>query len=63
MKRTVFALAVAALAFAAVPALQAAPIAPLPAVLTVDHGTVTVQWRHHHWWGYRHCYWRHGWCW
>lgn len=65
MTRTIFAMAVAGLVFAAATATsQAAPMAPLPAgVTTTDHGTVTqVRWwyhRHHCWigrWGHRHCW-------
>jgi len=59
MIRTVVAMAVAALVFAAVSgASQAAPIAPLPAeVSAADHGVVTNVWWHH-----RHC-WRTRWGW
>ena len=62
MLRTVFALAVATLIFAAVSeASQAAPIAPLSGV-TTDSGQVTkVWWRHRHCWrgpyGHLHCGW------
>jgi hypothetical protein len=57
MTRTIFAMAVAGLMFAAVTGTsQAAPIAPLPAgVSTTDHGTVTqVRWGWHRW--HRHCW-------
>ncbi len=69
MIRTVFAIALAAIAFAAVSgASQAAPIAPLPAGVAADagHGNVTKAWyyyHHHHrhcWhgrWGHLHCDW------
>ena len=66
MKRTVLAFAVAALTLAAVSVSQAAPVAPLPAGVTGDHGNLTqVQWRYryrhrHCWWGpygHRHCHW------
>ena len=52
MKRTAFAIAVAALALAAVPGTaQAAPIAPLPAGLTASHDhLIQVQ----HWFWRRH---------
>jgi Spy/CpxP family protein refolding chaperone len=59
MKKTVFALAVAAIALAAVPAAQAAPVAPLPAgVATANGNVVHVQfwWWHHHRWHHRHCW-------
>ena len=68
MKKTVFALAVAAFALAAVPASQAAPVAPLPAGVAAANGNVVhVQfwwWHHRHWlhrrcgrdrWGRPHC--------
>jgi hypothetical protein len=52
MKRTVFAFVVAGLALAAVPASQAAPIAPLGSGVTTGTSNVTqVWWRHH-----RHCW-------
>ncbi len=64
MIRTVFAMAVAALVFAAVSGTsQAAPMAPLPAgVAAADHGAVTHVWYHHRhcWrgrWGHVHCHW------
>lgn len=65
MIRTVFAMAVAGLVFAAVSGTsQAAPIAPLTGVTSIDSGSVThVYWRRG--WG-RHC-WRGRWgrlhCW
>jgi len=54
MIRTVFAIALAAITLVTVSGLsQAAPIAPLPAGVTADHGNLTqVQWHHRHW---RHC--------
>ena len=64
MTRTVFAMAVAVVMFAAVSGTsQAAPIAPLPpGVATADHGNVTHVWWHHRhcWrgrWGHVHCGW------
>jgi len=65
MLRTVFAMAVVAMCFAAVPGTsQASPIAPLPpGVTATDHGNVTHVWWHHHrhcWrgrWGRLHCAW------
>lgn len=56
MTRTLFAMAIAGAIFAAVPAAtQAAPMAPLPAGATGDHGVLTqVQWGPH---------WRRGWGW
>jgi len=63
MIRTVFAMAVAGLLFAAVSGTsQAAPIAPLSGVTSPDNGQVTkVYWRHRHcWrgrWGRVHCGW------
>ncbi len=64
MTRTVFAMAAAALLFAAVAGTaQAAPIAPLTGVGSADTGSVTqVRWWHHH---HHHCWWRHGYrhCW
>jgi hypothetical protein len=71
MRRSVFAMAVAASVFAAVSGTsQAAPIAPLSAGVTAaDSGQVTqVRWyRGRHWgrpWRGR-CWWRHGYrhCW
>jgi hypothetical protein len=52
MKRTVFAFAVAALALAAMPVSQAAPIAPLGSGVTTSGSNVTQVWWHHH----RHCW-------
>ena len=63
MIRTVFAMAVAALVFAAVSGTsQAAPIAPLTGVTAAAAGSVTQVWYHHH---HHHCWWRHGYrhCW
>ena len=71
MLRTMFAMAVAGLLFAAVSGTsQAAPIAPLPASVTSETGGLTqVYWRHygHHYghayghrYGHRHC-WRGRW--
>jgi hypothetical protein len=64
MIRTVFAMAVAAVIFAAVSgSSQAAPIAPLPGVAAADTGAVTQVWYRHHrhcWrgrWGHLHCAW------
>jgi len=65
MTRTVFAIAAAALIFAAVSGIsQAAPIAPLTGVSSADTGAVTqVRW--HHGWHHHHCWWHHGYrhCW
>jgi hypothetical protein len=65
MIRTVFAMAVAALVFAAVSGTsQAAPIAPLAGITSSDTGSVTKVWWHRGW--HRHC-WRGRWgrlhCW
>jgi hypothetical protein len=64
MVKTVFAMAVAALVFAAVSGTsQAAPIAPLPGATSADSGSVTKVWwhRHRHCWrgpyGHLHCGW------
>jgi hypothetical protein len=59
MIRTIFAMAVAGLIFAAVSGTsQAAPIAPLPAGVTSAQGNVTqVYW--HHW--HHHCHWHRCW--
>ncbi len=66
MIRIVFAMAVAALCFAAVPGTsQAAPMAPLSAGATTTQGGLTqVYWRrgwhggwHRRW---RHCWWHRG---
>jgi hypothetical protein len=60
MKRTVFALAVAAVTLAAVTVSQAAPIAPLPAGTAADQGNLThvqYMWHGHSW---AHCGWWHG---
>jgi hypothetical protein len=64
MIRTVFAMAVATLVFAAVSGTsQAAPIAPLPTGVTANTGQVTHVWyrhRRHCWvgrWGRVHCGW------
>jgi len=67
MLRTMFAMTVAGLLFAAVSGTsQAAPIAPLPLSVTNDNdngnGNLTQVWWHHHhcWigrWGHRHCAW------
>jgi ABC-type glycerol-3-phosphate transport system substrate-binding protein len=63
MIRTVFAMAVAALVFAAVAGTsQAAPIAPLSGATSTDAGNVTPVYYYHpyyhrHW---RRCWWRHG---
>ena len=72
MTRTLFAIAIAGVMFAAVPGTtQAAPIAPLAAGATTDNGAVTqVYWRgpgwHHRHWRGRRC-WRGRWgrlhCW
>jgi hypothetical protein len=65
MTRTIFAMAVAGLIFAAVSGTsQAAPMAPLPAGVATDHDAVTQVYWHGGWrrggWGWhRHC-WR-GW--
>lgn len=58
MTRTIFAMAVAGLIFAAVPGTsQGAPLAPLPAGVTASHAGIThVQyWHHWHrpWWRWR----------
>src|SRR5580692_9007659 len=51
--KTVFAMAVAALVFAAVSGTsQAAPIAPLQGATSADNGTVTQV----RWYGHRHCW-------
>jgi hypothetical protein len=67
MVRTVFAMAVAALVFAAVSGTsQAVPMAPLSAgVATSGQGNLTQVYWHRGWhggWhrGWRHCWWRHG---
>jgi hypothetical protein len=56
MKKTLLAFAVVALALAAVPASQAAPIAPIASGVANDHsGVVTkVWWRRG--WHHRHCW-------
>jgi len=51
MKKTVFAFVVAGLALAAVPASQAAPIAPLRSGVTTGSNVTQVWWHHH-----RHCW-------
>lgn len=66
MKKTVLALAAAALTLAAVSAAQAAPMAPLSSGVATGHDNLTqVQyWWHHRHWG--HCGWGpyHHWrCW
>jgi len=55
MTRTVFAIAAAAVIFAAVfGTSQAAPIAPLAGVSAADTGQLTpIYWHHHH---HRHCW-------
>jgi hypothetical protein len=60
MIRTVFAMAAAALVFAAVSGTsQAAPMAPLTGVTAGDTGHVTqVRYWHRHW---HHCHWRRCW--
>ena len=69
MRGTVFAVAVAALALAAVSGIsQAAPIAPLPAAASTDAGSVTPVYyyhRYYHPYYHRHCGWYHGYrrCW
>jgi hypothetical protein len=69
MIRTIFAMAVAALFFAAVSGTsQAAPIAPLPAGVASDSAGLTPVYWHYHYhyhYGWRHCWWRHGYrhCW
>jgi hypothetical protein len=61
MLRTMFAMTVAGLLFAAVSGTsQAAPIAPLPSGVTKDSGGLTqVYYRHRHCWvgryGHMHC--------
>jgi hypothetical protein len=61
MRRTVLAFAVAALTLAAVPASQAAPIAPPVAGVAADHGNLTqVRWGWHGGW---HGGWHRGWGW
>jgi len=62
MKTSVLAFAIAALALVAVPASQAAPIAPIGSGVTTDHNVTKVWWRYHH----RHCWrgryrWHCGW--
>ncbi len=60
MKKTVFAIALAALTCTAVSGIaQAAPIAPLPNGVAADasHGNVTKAWYYHyHHWHHRHCW-------
>jgi hypothetical protein len=63
MIRAIFAMAVAALVFAAASGTsQATPIAPLPAGVAADssHGNVTHVWWHRHCWrgyyGHVHCH-------
>jgi hypothetical protein len=69
MTRTVFAMAVAGLLFAAVSGTsQAAPIAPLTGVTSGDAGSVTPVYYYHRGYYHRHwgrCYWHHGYrrCW
>ncbi len=70
MTRTIFAMAVAGLIFAAVSGTsQAAPIAPLPAGVASETGVATpVYYRYHHYYHpyyHRRCWWRHGYrhCW
>lgn len=62
MIRLTFAAAIAALFVAALPAAQAAPIAPLPAAVAGGaNGPVTQVWyyhRHRHW-----CHWHPHRCW
>jgi hypothetical protein len=64
MIRTIFAMAVAALVFAAVSGTsQAAPIAPVG--VAADSGQLTQVYYYHHWHGgwhrhWRHCWWHHG---
>ncbi|MGC1780860.1 MAG: hypothetical protein WBB34_23230 [Xanthobacteraceae bacterium] len=70
MLRTVFAMAVAAVCFAAVPGTsQAAPIAPLSATTASGQGNLTQVYWHRGWhggwrggWhrGWRHCWWHRG---
>jgi hypothetical protein len=56
MRKTLLAFAVATLTLAAVPASQAAPIAPLPAGASTVHAT-QVQWRWHgRRWAHRRCW-------
>jgi hypothetical protein len=65
MKRTVFAIAIAATALATVSgSSQAAPIAPLPTAVTADHRNVTDVrwWGWHAHWGW-HPYWHRPWGW
>ncbi len=58
MKRTLFAISIAALTLGAASIAQAAPIAPLPAGVTAaGNGVTHVQW----WWRHRH--WHHRHCW
>lgn len=63
MIRMAFAIAIAALVFAAVSgASHAAPIAPLPAGVASDAGAgniTQVYWHHRHYW-HHHCWWHHG---
>jgi len=62
MIRTMFAMAVAGLVFAAVSGTsQAAPIAPLSGVAS-ESGNLTPVYYRHGWRGgwHRHCWWRHG---
>jgi hypothetical protein len=60
MKRSAFAIAVAALALVAVSgASQAAPIAPLPTGVTAshEHPTQVQYWRHRWWWRHHPRWW------
>jgi hypothetical protein len=65
MRRALFAIAVAAVVFAAVSgASQSAPIAPLPAAIAHDTGDLTqVWWHHHHFWHRYHWHRWHHHCW
>jgi hypothetical protein len=63
--RTMFAMAVAGLVFAAVSGTsQAAPIAPLAGVARESGNLTPVYYRHYGGWHW-HCWWRHGYrhCW
>ena len=62
MLRIVFAMAVAAVCFAAVPGTsQAAPIAPLSATTASGQGNLTQVYWHRGWRGGWHGGWRGGW--
>ena len=62
MTRTMFAMAVAGLVFAAVSGTsQAAPIAPLPAGCSAEAGNLTPVYYHRYHYHRYHRHWRHCW--